>query len=124
MKSMRWFPAVEVGAIPKNEGRRVTFGETRVALFNLGSEYNAVDNHCPHKQGPLADGIVSGKSVFCPLHSLKINLENGCAAGGAGCVKVYPVKVIGRKVCIAFYEGRVQENKKPNDTAFVMDERI
>ena len=119
---MQWFPVTKVGAIPKNEGRRVSFGEIQAALFNLGDEYRAIDNRCPHKQGPLADGIVSGKSIFCPLHSLKVNLENGCAAGRAGCVKVYPVKVIEQKVCIAFREGGLHEDQK-RGTEFVMDER-
>ncbi|MBI3252444.1 MAG: nitrite reductase (NAD(P)H) small subunit [Candidatus Omnitrophica bacterium] len=104
--TVQWFPVAELGAIPKNEGRKVSFGEIEIALFNLGEEYRAVDNRCPHKQGPLADGIVSGKSVFCPLHSLNVSLENGCAIRGAGCVKVYPAKVMGARVCVAFYEGK------------------
>ena len=112
MKSVKWFPVTETGTIPKNEGRRISFDEMQVALFNLGDEYRAVDNRCPHKQGPLADGIVSGKTVFCPLHSLKIGLEDGCAAGGAGCVKVYPVRIIGEKVYIAFHEGEFREDGK------------
>ena len=123
MRYVQWFPVAETGTIPKKEGRRISFGDMEVALFNLGDEYCAVDNRCPHKQGPLADGIVSGKSVFCPLHSLKINLENGCATVGSGCVKVYPVKVIGGKIYIAFHEGEFRETGEMG-AAFVMDERI
>ncbi len=102
MKTQQWVKAVPVGSIPKNEGLKISFGEVEIALFNLGDEYRAIDNRCPHKQGPLADGIVSGKSVFCPLHNLKMSLENGCAASDGGRVKVYPVKVIDETVCIAF----------------------
>ena len=123
MKSVQWFPVAEAGAIPKNEGRKISFGDMEVALFNLGDEYRAVDNRCPHKRGPLADGIVSGRSVFCPLHSLKVDLENGCAAGGSGCVKVYPVRVIESRIYVAFHEAEFREDGKPG-AEFVMDERV
>ncbi len=101
---LKWYPVAEEGSIPLREGRRVLYREHEVALFNLGgTEYLAVDNRCPHKSGPLADGIVSGKSVFCPLHTWKISLETGCAlSGGEGRVKKYPVQVVGSQICIAF----------------------
>jgi nitrite reductase (NADH) small subunit len=106
----KWYFVTNVGAIPEKEGRRVCHQDYEVALFNLGDEYLAVDNRCPHKQGPLADGILSGKSVFCPLHNWKINLENGCAlSGGVGQVKTYPVKIFQNKVYVAFEEGNFQK---------------
>ena len=93
----------EVGSIPMQEGRRVLYREWDVALFNLGTEYLAVDNRCPHRSGPLADGIVAGKSVYCPLHNWKISLETGCVlSGGEGHVKKYPVQIVGSQICIAF----------------------
>lgn len=99
---LQWHFVASCSDIPLREGRRVTYGERHVALFNLGDAYMAVDNACPHRQGPLADGIVSGKAVFCPLHSLKISLETGCALnGGEGAVKTYPVRVADGKVYIA-----------------------
>ena len=108
--SSKWYSVADEGAIPLREGRRVVYQDYEAALFNLGGEYLAVDNRCPHKQGPLADGIVAGKAVFCPLHNWKINLENGCAlSGGKGQVKTYPVKVLRGKVCIAFGEGALSE---------------
>ena len=101
--SLQWVPVADVGAVALREGRRVICGDREIALFNLGSEYFAVDNRCPHKSGPLADGIVSGNAVFCPLHNWKINLENGCAmSGGEGQVKVYPVQVSKGKVYVDF----------------------
>ena len=110
MKHRKWVPVARVHAIPVKEGRRVLCGDYEVALFNLSGEYLAVDNRCPHKAGPLADGIVSGKAVFCPLHNWKINLESGCAlSGGKGQVKTYPVKILNQKVCIAFEEGAFSE---------------
>ena len=122
MKKVKWFFVTETASIPKNEGRKVCFGGKEFALFNLGLEFRAIDNLCPHKQGPLADGIVSGKSVFCPLHSLKINLENGSAVAGS-CVKTYPVKVLEKKIYIAFHEGTLSEGATQS-SEFVMDERV
>ncbi len=103
MQLTKWYPVAEVNAIPVREGRRVVYDSHEVALFNLGNSYLAVANQCPHKAGPLADGIVAGKAVFCPLHNWKINLETGCAlSGGEGQVKTYPVRVLNGKVCIGF----------------------
>ena len=103
---MKWYPVPGAESIPPREGRKVKHKDLEVALFNVGDGYLAVDNRCPHKQGPLADGILSGKNVFCPLHNWKISLESGCAlSGGQGQVKTYPVKVVGGNICIAFEEG-------------------
>ena len=60
----KWYAVVGTNVVPVKEGRRVTFGNQEVALFNLGGEYLAIDNRCPHKQGPLSDGIVAGKPFF------------------------------------------------------------
>ena len=110
MKTRKWYFVADARAVPVKEGRRVYFEDRQLALFNLGNEYVALDNQCPHKQGPLADGILSGKAVFCPLHNWKISLENGCAlSGGKGQVKTYPVKVINDSIYVAFEEGESQE---------------
>ena len=104
----RWYLICTAEDIPLNEGRRVYMEEKEVALFHLTNGFRAVDNQCPHKQGPLADGIVAGNSVFCPLHTLKMDLNSGCAINGEGQVKTYPVKVVDDKVYIAFAEGALQ----------------
>ena len=110
MEEPKWIEVTAVNAIPVKDGKRVLYGNYEVALFNLGNEYLAIDNRCPHKAGPLADGIVAGKSVFCPLHNWKISLENGCAlSGGKGQVKVYPVKILKDKVCIQFENGMIHD---------------
>ena len=106
LKTRKWYFVCDVNSIPVKEGRRVARGSHEVALFHLENRFLAVDNQCPHKQGPLADGIVAGDAVFCPLHTLKISLETGCALnGGEGQVKKYPVRMHEDKVYIAFDEG-------------------
>ena len=97
-----WRYVADCGMVPLREGRRVRLGDQELALFNLGTNYAAVANQCPHKQGPLADGIVAGGSVFCPLHNWRINLETGCAiSGGEGQVRCFPVKVLDNKIYVA-----------------------
>jgi nitrite reductase (NADH) small subunit len=73
----RWVCIAHCDDIPLHQGRAVQVGDCEIAVFNLGDRFLAVDNHCPHKGGPLADGIVSGESVVCPLHGWKIDLQNG-----------------------------------------------
>ena len=100
-----WCYVADAGSIPLREGRRVVYGEHQAAVFNLGSTYYAVDNRCPHKQGPLADGIVSGAAVYCPLHNWKIDLGSGCAlSGGEGRVRTYPVRIADDKIYVDFEE--------------------
>ena len=66
-----------------------------IAIFRTSDdEVFAVHDKCPHKQGPLSQGIVHGKQVTCPLHSWKINLDTGEAqAPDVGCTKPFAVKL-------------------------------
>ena len=94
---MSWIRITEADNIPLREGRAVRFGSREIAIFNLGEKFLAVDNRCPHQGGPLADGIVSGDSVVCPLHAWKVCLESGAVkrpAGEQACVRSYPVQVL------------------------------
>lgn len=63
--------------IPPREGRSVQVGGLSLAVFNTGERFLAVENRCPHEGGPLADGIVGGSTVTCPLHNWRICLESG-----------------------------------------------
>ena len=93
--SSAWRTICRVEELPHSGGRTVRAGETEIALFRLSDDrIRAVDNRCPHKQGPLAEGMISGDSVICPLHARKISLESGeVLPPDSGCVKTYPAKV-------------------------------
>ncbi len=98
----KWTYVTEEDGVPLREGRRVVMKGREAALFHTVHGWFAVDNRCPHKGGPLADGILSHTSVYCPLHNWKVGLETGhVQSGGEGCVKNYPVKVENGKVYIA-----------------------
>jgi len=91
----QWIPIVSLKNIPILGSRVVETETTDIALFR-GSDDQvfAIKDACPHKQGPLSQGIMHDGSVTCPLHNWKINLSNGEAQGpDSGCVNVYPVKV-------------------------------
>ncbi|MBI3050310.1 MAG: nitrite reductase small subunit NirD [Acidobacteria bacterium] len=96
MTDHQWIRIAASDSVPLREGRLVRLADREIALFNLGHRFLAVDNRCPHRGGPLADGIVTGASVVCPLHAWKVSLEHGGVerpAGAATCVATYPVRV-------------------------------
>jgi nitrite reductase (NADH) small subunit len=72
-----WVRVAYCEDIPLREGRAVVIDDREIAVFNLGDKFLAVHNRCPHRGGPLADGIVTGESVVCPLHGWKVDLQNG-----------------------------------------------
>jgi nitrite reductase (NADH) small subunit len=92
----RWVRIAYCRDIPLREGRSVKVGAREIAVFNLGDRFLAVENRCPHKGGPLADGIVSGSTVVCPLHAWKISLETGQGVNGpsvSNCVDTFRTRV-------------------------------
>jgi nitrite reductase (NADH) small subunit len=97
MNDHRWIRVTPIENLPLREGRPVTIGNRELALFNLGDRVLATDNACPHKGGPLCDGIVTGDSVVCPLHAWKVNLASGGverpAPDTSQCVTTYPTRV-------------------------------
>ncbi len=91
-----WKKICAVSEIPVL-GSRVVKSEKHgdIAVFrNSEDEVFAVHDKCPHKAGPLSQGIVHGRTVTCPLHSWKIQLESGEAiAPDVGCTKPFQVKI-------------------------------
>lgn len=81
--------------IPVQGSRRIMTEQGEVALFRtVSNQVFALKNECPHKQGPLSEGIVHGNSVTCPLHNWVISLETGEAQGeDHGCTPSLAVEV-------------------------------
>jgi len=92
---MNWIEVCKLNEIPPAQARTVRAGDNMIAVFRLSDDrVKAVENRCPHKQGPLAEGIVSGDDILCPLHNWRIHLDSGeVAAPDEGCVKTYVTKV-------------------------------
>jgi nitrite reductase (NADH) small subunit len=78
-------PFVPVGTpadVPPLEGRSVTVGGRRIAIFRRADGWAAIDAICPHRGGPLQDGLVADGCVTCPLHGRRFDLETGEGTGG------------------------------------------
>ena len=98
-----WLDAGAVAAIPLRGARTLLVpGGDEVAIFRTGSDQvYALVNRCPHRGGPLSQGIVHGNSVTCPLHNMVISLASGEAQGAdKGCTPTIPVKLSGGRILI------------------------
>jgi nitrite reductase (NADH) small subunit len=95
MNDRRWIRITACDNIPPREGRAAIVGDREIALFNLGDRFLAVDNRCPHRGGPLCDGIVTGTAVVCPLHAWKVSLDTGAVQRPASdaCIKTYATRI-------------------------------
>ncbi|MCK9285039.1 MAG: nitrite reductase small subunit NirD [Rhodocyclaceae bacterium] len=90
-----WKRLCDLDEIPRLGSRVVKSAAGDIAVFrNAGDEIFALHDKCPHKGGPLSQGIVHGTTVTCPLHSWKIDLGSGAAqAPDVGCTRRFKVKV-------------------------------
>jgi nitrite reductase (NADH) small subunit len=83
-----------VSRIPPGEGRVYSVNGENIAVFRTRSgEIYAVQAACPHRGGPLADGLVGGTTLICPLHAWKFDLATGQALFGDSGLKTYRVHV-------------------------------
>ena len=83
-----------VQEIPVGEGRVYTVDGEQVAVFRLADgSVRALGAVCPHAGGPLADGLIDGSVVVCPLHNNAFELASGCSPTGQPSVTTYPVSV-------------------------------
>jgi nitrite reductase (NADH) small subunit len=98
-----WTRICAVSDIPKLGARRLPAAKGEIAIFRAADDaIFALHNRCPHKQGPLSEGIVHGHSVTCPLHSWVIDLQSGEAvAPDVGCAPTLPVRVEDGEVWLA-----------------------
>jgi nitrite reductase (NADH) small subunit len=104
---MVWVKIGELSEIPRRGARCVVMPRGRIAVFRTGDDQVfALDDRCPHKGGPLSQGIVHGASVTCPLHNWVISLETGKAlAADEGKVRTIPVRIEGSQLFITLDAG-------------------
>jgi nitrite reductase (NADH) small subunit len=103
MNKMDWIAIGSIANIPQRGARCVNTPQGRIGVFRTADDrVFAIEDHCPHKGGPLSQGIVHGASVTCPLHNWVFSLETGAALGAdEGFVKTIPVKVEDGRLFIA-----------------------
>ena len=99
---MSWVDVGSIDDVPLRGARVLKTALGCVAVFRTGeAEVFAASNTCPHKGGPLAEGIVHGQSVTCPLHNWVFDLNTGEAQGADdGRIAVYPVRVEAGRILI------------------------
>jgi nitrite reductase (NADH) small subunit len=92
---MNWTQVGTLEDIPRQGSRIIQTEDGEIAMFRtVDDQVFALNNRCPHKGGPLAQGIVHGKRVTCPLHSWVIDLESGEAiAPDSGCAHRHEVRI-------------------------------
>lgn len=100
---MKWVAIGSIDDIPRRGARCVATPNGRIAVFRTADDrVFAIDDCCPHKGGPLSQGIVHGAAVTCPLHNWTISLESGEAEGAdEGSVRTIPVRIEDGRLFIA-----------------------
>ncbi|MBT3196217.1 MAG: nitrite reductase small subunit NirD [Gammaproteobacteria bacterium] len=104
---------IEIGTrseIPMLGSRIVKSDEGDIAIFRTSQDtFFAVRDSCPHRQGPLSQGIVHGDRVTCPLHNWVIDLQSGEATGpDAGCTPTYQIEQEGERLYLTVASHTLQ----------------
>ncbi len=102
-----WIEVGKLSDIPRLGARVVSTAEGDIAVFRTAEdEVFALKDSCPHKGGPLSQGIVHGKCVTCPLHDWKIQLASGEAvAPDEGHTASFPVRIDNGVVFLSLEDG-------------------
>lgn len=91
----------DVSEIPAGHGRVLEVAGRQLAVFNLEGRFYAMDNTCPHRGGPLGDGIVVGNVVTCPWHGWQFDCTNGRSMRNPTvCVPTFPTSVDGTTIFV------------------------
>jgi nitrite reductase (NADH) small subunit len=89
-------------AIPLGQGRCYVVAGQEIAVFRQrDGKVFATQNLCPHRQGPLAEGLVGNGKVICPLHAHHFDLSSGTGGESAECVRTYAVEEAGGKLLLS-----------------------
>ncbi len=92
---------VESELPPTDEAKEFTCGNKTICVANLNGVYSAMDNVCPHRGGPLGQGMIEGNKVVCPWHGWAWDVKTGVAEQDSGMkVVVYPLKLENSDVLI------------------------
>jgi nitrite reductase (NADH) small subunit len=95
-----WLDIGPLAALPERGARVVRVGDVDIAVFRTGAgAVFALRDRCPHRGGPLSQGIVHGDRVTCPLHDWVIDLKSGNAVGAdTGCTLAFAARVANGRV--------------------------
>ncbi len=92
-----------VSQVPLGQGKCFVIGHHEVAVFRgRDGALFALQNQCPHRGGPLSDGITGDGKIVCPLHGHKFDLNTGEGHDGDGCLQTYKVVQEGSNIILSF----------------------
>jgi nitrite reductase (NADH) small subunit len=95
-----------IDTVPPGEGRTFSAHGEKIAIFRTRvNGIFAVQADCPHRGGPLADGLMGGTTLICPLHSWKFDLVTGKAASGDCGLKTFPVRLNAKGQIVITVQG-------------------
>ncbi|MCC7462235.1 MAG: nitrite reductase small subunit NirD [Gammaproteobacteria bacterium] len=91
-----WLRICALEDIPRLGAKVVEIGKEQIAVFrNTEDEVFAIEDRCPHKGGPLSQGIMFDRRVACPLHGMTIHLDTGKAQEpDEGCTRKFRVRLV------------------------------
>jgi NAD(P)H-dependent nitrite reductase small subunit len=90
-----------ISEIAPGNSKVVEVDEKVLAIFNVGGAFYATDNTCPHRQGPLGEGSLDGKTVSCPWHGWKFDVTTGnCRTNPLTKLTTYPLRVEGDAIMV------------------------
>jgi nitrite reductase/ring-hydroxylating ferredoxin subunit len=89
-------------ALPEGELVEIIIGGTAIAVAKVSGSFHAIDNQCPHAEGPLGEGELSGPIVKCPYHGWEFDVRDGTCLTTSDCtIKVFEVRIVDDAVCVA-----------------------
>ena len=97
-----WVKVAEASDIPPNRGKRIEVGGLAIAVFNLDSQFFALEDTCPRDDGSLSQGDLFGDLVQCPIEACKYELATGNCITFDARVQAFPTKTEGSSVFIQF----------------------
>ena len=117
---MQWLEVCGLDEIPRLGARVVRTGNGDIAVFRSADDaVFALDDRCPHKGGPLSQGIVYDRRVACPLHNWVISLESGAAMGpDTGCTRRHEAKVENGRVYVGIAAAKARIRGPGDGEAF------
>ncbi|KFB10870.1 nitrite reductase small subunit NirD [Nitratireductor basaltis] len=102
--SQTWIRIGKLDDIPRRGSRCIRNAKMSIAVFRtVDDRVFALEDKCPHRNGPLSQGIIHDGCVTCPLHNWVISLETGLAQGAdEGQTRTFPVKREGDDILLSF----------------------
>jgi nitrite reductase [NAD(P)H] small subunit len=108
-----WLEVGSLSDIPRQGARVIKIADGDIAVFRTAEDkVFALRDKCPHKGGPLSQGIVHGNKVTCPLHDWRISLDTGIAVEpDEGCAASFPVRMEGEQIFLLLTPNEGHSNK-------------